>query len=133
VIPEADIRAARAALDPVAAPPFTDAGPVFAEPWHAKAFAMAVLLERQGVFTWTEWAEALGARIRRAVTAGDPDDGSTYYHHWLSTLETLIAEKSLATPEGLAATSAAWARAAARTPHGLPIELGPEDYAAPGA
>jgi len=37
-------------------------GPVFAEPWHAQAFALAVRLSELGHFTWKEWAEALGAR-----------------------------------------------------------------------
>ena len=34
-------------------------GPVFAEPWQAQAFALAVKLSEQGHFTWKEWAAAL--------------------------------------------------------------------------
>ena len=41
-------------------------GPVFAEPWQAQAFAMAVQLHERGLFTWPEWAETLGRRIRLA-------------------------------------------------------------------
>jgi hypothetical protein len=37
--------------------------PVFREPWEAQAFAMTVLLHQQGLFTWTEWAQALSAQI----------------------------------------------------------------------
>jgi hypothetical protein len=33
--------------------------PVFAEPWQAQAFALAVKLSEQGCFTWKEWAAAL--------------------------------------------------------------------------
>ena len=40
-------------------------GPVFAEPWEAQAFAMAVKLNEVGVFGWAEWAEALGAELKR--------------------------------------------------------------------
>ena len=29
-------------------------GPVFAEPWQAQAFAMAVKLHEEGVFTWPD-------------------------------------------------------------------------------
>src|SRR5215813_5350861 len=60
-------------------------GPVFREPWEAQAFAMALMLHERGVFTWNEWAETLGAEIKRAQAAGDPDTGETYYHHWLAT------------------------------------------------
>ncbi|MCC2656378.1 MAG: nitrile hydratase accessory protein [Panacagrimonas sp.] len=38
-------------------------GPVFREPWEAQAFALVVQLHREGVFTWTEWADALSAEI----------------------------------------------------------------------
>ena len=35
--------------------------PVFAEPWQAHAFALAVKLSDAGVFSWAEWTQALGA------------------------------------------------------------------------
>ena len=38
--------------------PRDEGGPVFAEPWQAQAFAMAVRLSAQGHFTWPEWAAA---------------------------------------------------------------------------
>ena len=41
------------------------AGPVFAEPWQAQAFALAVRLSEQGHFTWKEWAELLPPNSRR--------------------------------------------------------------------
>ena len=47
--------------------PRDEDGPVFAEPWQAQAFAMAVELSRKGLFTWSEWAETLGAEIAGAV------------------------------------------------------------------
>ena len=34
-------------------------GPVFAEPWRAHAFALAVNLSELGYFAWKEWAAAL--------------------------------------------------------------------------
>ena len=42
-------------------------GPVFAEPWQAQAFALAVKLSEPGHFTWKEWAAALleGTKGRR--------------------------------------------------------------------
>jgi nitrile hydratase accessory protein len=103
-------------------------GPVFREPWEAQAFAMALALHERGVFTWPEWAETLGAQIKRAQAGGDPDTGETYYRHWLATLETLVAAKGVATSEALARYRDAWDHAADRTPHGKPIELRAEDF-----
>ena len=73
--------------------------PVFREPWEAQAFALAVALREHGVFSATEWADALGAEIKRAQAAGDPDTGDTYYRHWLAALERLVAAKGLTTPK----------------------------------
>lgn len=97
--------------------------PVFAEPWQAHAFALAVTLHERGLFTWPEWAAVLAEEIRRAQADGDPDQGDTYYHHWLATLERLVAEKGASNAAELAQYRDAWDRAAARTPHGQPIEL----------
>jgi nitrile hydratase accessory protein len=104
-------------------------GPVFREPWEAQAFAMALTLHERGVFTWPEWAEALGAEIKRAQAAGDPDTGETYYRHWLATLERLVAAKGVTTTQTLHRYRDAWDRAADRTPHGAPIVLSKEDFA----
>ena len=104
-------------------------GPVFREPWEAQAFAMAVTLQGRGLFTWSEWAAALGEEIKRAQAAGDPDTGETYYRHWLATLERMVAQKGVIDPETLARYRDAWDHAADRTPHGTPIELRVEDFA----
>jgi nitrile hydratase accessory protein len=104
-------------------------GPVFREPWEAQAFALAVSLHERGLFTWKEWATTLGEEIKKAQAGGDPDTGETYYRHWLATLERIVAEKGLADARTLARTRDAWQRACARTPHGVPIELKPDDFA----
>ena len=103
-------------------------GPVFREPWEAQAFAMAVALHARGVFTWTEWAAALAAQIKRAQATGDPDTGETYYRHWLATLEHLVAEKDVATAANLHRYRDAWDHAANRTAHGAAIKLKLEDF-----
>jgi nitrile hydratase accessory protein len=99
-------------------------GPVFREPWEAQAFALAVQLQEQGLFTWEEWAQALGAEISAAQRSGDPDLGDTYYRHWLRALERLVVAKGAATHAGLDNTKDAWDRAAKATPHGHPLVLG---------
>jgi nitrile hydratase accessory protein len=103
-------------------------GPVFGAPWEAEAFAVALALHERGVFTWTEWAATLGEEIKKAQAAGDPDTGETYYHHWLATLERIVAAKGLADTTALARTRGAWQRACERTPHGTAIELQPSDF-----
>src|SRR6202163_4183614 len=65
-------------------------GPVFAEPWQAQAFALAVKLSEQGHFTWKEWAAALAAELKAVADRGEPDDGTHYYEHWLAALERLV-------------------------------------------
>jgi nitrile hydratase accessory protein len=123
-----DPRAACRAADAVPGIPRDREGPVFREPWEAQAFAMALALQARGVFTWGEWAAALGAEIKRAQAAGDPDTGETYYRHWLATLERILAEKGVANSTALARTRHAWEHAAERTPHGTPIELTADDF-----
>jgi nitrile hydratase accessory protein len=99
-------------------------GPVFAEPWEAQAFALAVKLSEQGHFTWKEWAAALADELKAAASRGEPDDGSRYYQHWLAALERLVAAKGLSDPAALLARKEAWAEAYRHTPHGKPVELG---------
>jgi nitrile hydratase accessory protein len=103
--------------------PRDDAGPVFKEPWEARAFAMALRLYECGLFTWPEWAAALSQEIAAAQARGDADLGDTYYQHWLRALETVVERKGAASADELTRCQRAWAEAAERTPHGAPIEL----------
>jgi nitrile hydratase accessory protein len=103
--------------------PRDDDGPVFAEPWQAQAFALAVKLSEQGHFTWKEWAAALADELQAAATRGEPDDGSRYYEHWLAALERLTTAKGLTDRNALTARKEAWAEAYRATPHGTPVEL----------
>ena len=125
---EIDAAAARRAAEAVPSIPRDADGPVFREPWEAQAFAMTLTLHERGLFTWPEWAATLGAEIKRAQAAGDPDTGETYYRHWLNALERIVAAKGLADMTMLARYRHAWHHAADRTPHGTPIELRPDDF-----
>jgi len=123
-----DQRAALQATASIPGIPCDDEGPVFREPWEARAFAMALVLHARGLFTWTEWADALAQQIKRAQAAGDADTGETYYRHWLATLEQLVTAKNVAPAGELHRYRDAWDHAADRTPHGQPIELTPGDF-----
>ena len=96
---------------------------MFAEPWQAQTFALAVNLSDQGHFTWKEWAGALADELRAGTNRSESDDGSHYYEHWLAALERLVIAKGLSEPAALLARKDAWADAYRHTPHGKPVEL----------
>ena len=114
-------------LDALTGLPRDAGGPVFAAPWQAHAFAMALALHEHGVFAWSEWAATLSSEIQAAQRAGDPDLGDTYYDHWLKALESMVAAKGIASAAELGRYARAWQRAAERTAHGAPIVLGAAD------
>ena len=91
--------------------------PVFNEPWEAQAFAMAVNLHQHGAFEWDEWADFLSKEIHSGADR-------SYYQHWLSALEKIVAAKSITSLSDLDACKEAWHAAAAATPYGEPIVLG---------
>lgn len=96
--------------------PRDDEGPVFREPWEAQAFAMAVKLNEAGIFSWSEWAERLGAELK-----AEPD--RAYYESWLAALESLAEARGLTSQAERRDRIDAWDRAARATPHGEPILL----------
>ena len=110
-------------LTELAGLPRDSGGPVFAEPWQASAFALAISLSRRGHFSWKEWAAALAEELKTSSARGEPDDGSHYYHCWLTALERLVVAERLSDKAALLACKQAWADAYRRTPHGKPVDL----------
>jgi nitrile hydratase accessory protein len=88
----------------------------FTAPWEAEAFAMVVKLHEGGYFSWSEWADVLGAEIKVA-----PD--RPYYESWLEALELMVESKGLMGNGERLARIEAWDKAARATPHGQPISL----------
>lgn len=105
-----------------------DGSPVFAAPWEASAFAIAVRLSGEGHFTWDEWTAMLSAEIRAAQQGGDPGLGNTYYTHWLRALERLCRARGLVSQEEASDRKDAWQRAYLDTPPGKPVELAPHHH-----
>jgi nitrile hydratase accessory protein len=114
------LRAPESALLP--REPSPDA-PVFTVPWHAEALGIAYALTRSGMFSAVEWAETLGAEIRRLATSEEPGTEETYYQAVLTALERLVGEKSPETGRSLADHVETWRRAYLNTPHGQPVTL----------
>jgi nitrile hydratase accessory protein len=113
---------AAAALAGFAAIPRDADVPVFPAPWAARAFALAVALNEGGLFTWSEWAEMLGAELRRPKQQGATDP-EAYWRAWLAALEAILSRKEVAASADLATLQEAWRRTAEATPHGREIVL----------
>ena len=64
--------------------------PVFAAPWEAHAFALAVQLYERGLFSWTEWSQCLAEAIHSNAA-----DEVSYYANWLQALENLLTDKGI--------------------------------------
>jgi nitrile hydratase accessory protein len=120
---DSDVTANSERLSELPRLPRDEGGPVFAEPWQAQSFAIAVRLSEQGYFTWKEWAATLAEELKAAADRGEPDDGSRYYEHWLAALERLVTSKRLANSVELLQRKEDWADAYRHTPHGRPVEL----------
>ena len=105
----------------------TGEGPAFREPWQAKAFALLVLLHRQGHFAWDDWTQTLAAEIKASPQRADEDADQAYHRQFLVALEHIVAACGLAMPEGMAARKEAWRRAYLHTPHGQPVDLAAAD------
>ena len=97
--------------------------PVFAEPWEAHAFAIAVKLSEKGLFKWSEWTNTLAEEIKEAKEQGNPDFGNNYYKFWLSALETMLLEKNILKKSDLKSMMEQWRHAYLSTPHGNPVKL----------
>ena len=124
--------------------------PVFKEPWEAQAFSLVIALHESGVFSWSEWSDALAQAIRRDLHPGGLEDvvqrvseavgedvgdktsdqmeekedrRDSYYQHWLAALEHLAIVKGLSEVGELALRVHAWREAYLATPHGQPVEL----------
>ena len=97
--------------------------PVFAEPWEAHAFAIAVKLSEKGLFKWSDWTNALAEEIKEAKEQGQPDFGNTYYQFWLSALETILLDKNILKKSHLKSEMEQWRSAYLSTQHGKPVKL----------
>ncbi|MBI4304783.1 MAG: nitrile hydratase accessory protein [Chloroflexi bacterium] len=65
---------------------------VFEEPWHGRAFGMAVSLHERGLYGWDEFRDELIAQIRSMEARGGM---FAYYEAWLAALERVLECKGL--------------------------------------
>lgn len=79
---------------------------LFAAPWEARAFGLAVALHDAGVYPWRDFSAGLAAETATVEQHGGQ---ATYYERWLETLEKLVIARGLVTREALDARTAAYA------------------------
>jgi nitrile hydratase accessory protein len=70
--------------------------PIFADPWEARAFGMAVVLNEKQVYPWQQFSQGLAAEIAHAEQHGID---SSYYERWYAALEKLVITAGLITQE----------------------------------
>ena len=99
--------------------------PAFGEPWHAQLFALTVHLNECGRFTWSDWVGSFSKTLAKHGVAQELDGGNDYFHAWLQTLETLLADDGVAERGEVDTLRDAWEHAYLNTPHGNPVRLSP--------
>jgi nitrile hydratase accessory protein len=72
----------------------------FDEPWELRAFAMAVAAHHEGHYEWSEFQQSLISSIERWESDVDGEPWS-YYEHWLTALEAVLASKGALTEDDL--------------------------------
>ena len=103
-----------------------DGSPVFAAPWEASAFALAVRSLRRGLLhvgrvgRHLERGNSCGAAARATPTRAIRIIGTGF-----RALERLCRARGLVSQAEASDREDAWRRAYLNTPHGKPVELGP--------
>ncbi len=71
-----------------------DGEAAFADPWQARAFAIAVALNEAGHLDWPTWTRLLGEEIAKAGDAPAAEEANeAYYQCWMTALERACAAK----------------------------------------
>ena len=86
-------------LDALPALPRDDEGPVFAEPWQARVFAMVVRLCQDGRYDWSAFQQRLIDEVGTADATHD--DVTGYYEHWLAAAEKLLVAEGMVSEDDL--------------------------------
>ena len=92
----ADLRLA--SMDEHIALPRQNGELLFAAPWEARAFGIAVALHEAGVYPWRAFSQGLAAATAAAEQGGVP---TSYYERWLAALASLAIARGLVQEEEL--------------------------------
>lgn len=81
---------------------------VFAQPWQARAFGIAVALNESGAYPWRDFHASLAREI---AANGSGEAAEQYYARWLTALETLLTQRGILSPAEIAARASQCAAA----------------------
>ena len=97
--------------------------PVFEEVWHGQLFALTVLLNEAGHFSWADWAKKFGISLKKHGFDRELNGGEDYFTAWLDALEGVLTETNMTGQKDLVLIKEAWKTAYLSTPHGAPVSL----------
>ena len=103
---------------------------VFEAPWHGQVFALAVIMNRAGHFTWPEWTKVFSNTLSEMGKTKELDGSDDYYVAWVTALEKMLVSKGIVIPDALSDMKNLWTDAFLSTPHGQPVRPAkPDDKA----
>lgn len=76
-------------------PPMANGEVLFQEPWQGRVFAMAVLLQERGLFSWNEFQQELIGVIGSWDSVNDETRQYEYYEHFSEALNKLLDRKNV--------------------------------------
>jgi nitrile hydratase accessory protein len=100
---------------------------LFAAPWEARAFGIAIALNESGAYEWRDFSQGLATETATADRHGLQ---LSYYERWLVTLENLAIARGLLTPDEIETRAQEYA-AGAHDDHEHHAAHGPHDTPQP--
>jgi nitrile hydratase accessory protein len=85
---------------------------VFEAPWQARAFGIAIALAQQGRYAWDDFRRQLIASNAQAEHEADESAATRYYEQWLASLERVLEDRGICSPEELERRTAEFASGA---------------------
>ena len=96
----------------------------FEFPWQGQLFAITVHLSEQDTFSWDEFVNEFGHRLKKSRNYSKTNaTKKDYYYCWLGALEQLIIDKKLGNSTNLLFLKSEWEKAFLCTPHGSPVKI----------
>ena len=82
-------------------PPMANGEVIFEEPWQGRVFAMSILLNKAGLFSWDEFQSQLISTIEQWEREGDNSEDYKYYERFSDALNSLLGKKGIVAGEEL--------------------------------
>ena len=80
-------------------PPMANGEVIFEEPWQGRVFAMTILLNKAGLFSWDEFQSELILTSKQWDREGDKSEDYRYYERFSDALNSLLGKKGIVAGE----------------------------------